>query len=274
MECFFGKGDRCSDSESRRVLAVNNCGYYRNIHVEMHVLRPVGRRDFQYLYIDKGKGEFILNGEKKMLSAGSVVVYLPHEKQDYTFYADGADYYWIHFSGTGAKELLTRSGLGGGVFMPGELFRVREAIQYAVRLFRSGSPVADAYAEGILTEVLCETALRLGENRRTMQNVIEMMQKDGAAGRKNSEYAAACGMSEYHFIRRFKKETGKTPLQYRTALLMERARDLFSKTEMNTAEIAYFLGFDDPLYFSRVFKKETGLSPKGFREAVKKENKA
>lgn len=267
MESYFGKGNRCSDRVSERYLAVNNCGYYRKINVDMRTFRAEGRRDFQYLYIDRGKGTFVLDREERTLGAGTVILFLPNERQEYTFFADGeTDYYWVHFTGTGAYELLSRAGLRGGVFEAGELFSVREAVRRMVRLFRSETETAEVYSEGLLTEILCETGMRVDGGRFVMQKVIEKMQKDGAAGRRNAEYAALCGMSEYHFIRRFKEETGKTPLRYRMGLVIERACDLFSKTEMNIAEAAYFLGFDDPLYFSRVFKKETGLSPREFRE--------
>ena len=80
----------------------------------------------------------------------------------------------------------------------------------------------------------------------------------------NAELAQICEMSEYHFIRAFKKNTGKTPHQYMVKLTVDKAIDLFSTTTMSISEVAFSLGFADPLYFSRLFKKNTGLSPKNY----------
>lgn len=266
MDSFFGKGMKCSDRESADFLTVNNCGYYRNISVEMRMRRTEGRRDFQYIYIERGEGNFVTEDGENTVCAGSVVIYRPREKQIYSFRADSAaDYYWIHFSGTGAAEILERLGLYGGIYVSGEMFRVRETVKRMVGICRAGGRSAELYAAGLLTEALAETEEHIHSGGRVMKKVIEAMQKDGAAGRKNAEYAELCGLSEYHFIRRFKAETGKTPLKYRTGLIIERAEDLLMKTEMNVAETAALLGFDDALYFSRIFRKETGMSPTEFR---------
>ena len=116
MDSFFGKVMKCSDRESADFLTVNNCGYYRNISVEMRMRRTEGRRDFQYIYIDRGEGRFVTENGENTVGAGSVVIYRPREKQIYSFRADSAaDYYWIHFSGTGAAEILERLGLCGGI---------------------------------------------------------------------------------------------------------------------------------------------------------------
>jgi len=40
-------------------------------------------------------------------------------------------------------------------------------------------------------------------------------------------------------------------------------------TESSIKEIAYQVGFNDPLYFTRVFKKHCGVSPKEFRKKLK-----
>ncbi|MDG0812767.1 helix-turn-helix domain-containing protein [Cohnella rhizosphaerae] len=67
------------------------------------------------------------------------------------------------------------------------------------------------------------------------------------------------------YLRRtFKKETGKTPIQYLTALRIESAKRLFEKVysdELSVKFVASQVGFEDPYYFSRVFKAVTGLSP-------------
>jgi two-component system, response regulator YesN len=71
-------------------------------------------------------------------------------------------------------------------------------------------------------------------------------------------------LSEDHFRVLFKKETGKTPLQYLTHKRIEYAKMLLKTRNLKLLkilEVARMSGFDDPYYFSRVFKKVTGKSP-------------
>lgn len=268
MESFFGKDTQCSDTVSDRFLRVNNCGYYRDISVDMLLKRPKGRHDFQYIYIDKGKGNFEFGDKLQTVSAGSAVIYKPREKQVYYFDSSSrADFYWVHFSGTGAEDILRELGLHNGIFKTGEMFRVREAVKKMVGILRTEGRSAEIHAAGILAELLSETEECLHLGRRRMRKVIDAMQSDGAAGKSNAEYARMCGLSEYHFIRSFKEETGTTPHKYRIKLIIEKAADLLLKTDINISEAARLLGFDDTLYFSRVFKKETGMSPAEFRTA-------
>lgn len=72
------------------------------------------------------------------------------------------------------------------------------------------------------------------------------------------------GLSEDHFRVLFKKETGKTPLQYLTQKRIEYAKMLLKTRNLKLLkilEVARMSGFDDPYYFSRVFKNVTGRSP-------------
>lgn len=234
----------------------------------MRLRRSAGRRDFQYIYVDNGVGEFEIDGANRRVEAGNVVIYRPREKQIYSFGKGmGSDFYWIHFSGTAAAEMLEELGLSGGVYRTGEMFRVREAVKKAVGVLRSGEKSAEIRAAGLLTEVIAETSDNVYPSGRRMRKVIEAMQKDGTVGASNADYARMCGMSEYHFIRMFKAETGTTPHRYKMKLVIEKAADLLMKTDINISDAAHLLGFDDALYFSRVFRKETGKSPAEFRAA-------
>jgi AraC family transcriptional activator of pobA len=47
-------------------------------------------------------------------------------------------------------------------------------------------------------------------------------------------------------------------------MLVEAERQL-RYTGMSVAQVAYFLGFEDPAYFTRFFSRRTGVSPKVFR---------
>ncbi len=72
----------------------------------------------------------------------------------------------------------------------------------------------------------------------------------------------------YDYLRkRFKQETGQSPLEYLTALRMEQAGKLMAQrreTGCTVAQIARLCGYEDALYFSRVFKKHYGCTPTAF----------
>jgi AraC-like DNA-binding protein len=75
------------------------------------------------------------------------------------------------------------------------------------------------------------------------------------------------GYSEKYLIRIFKKNTGKSPMQYFIDKKVMRAEELLSDTTLSVKEIAEKLNYDY-YYFLRLFKKRTGISPTKFRKSV------
>lgn len=266
MECYYGRCVSCSDRASEEYIKVNNFGYYKDINTSINVRRQEGRSDYQIIYIERGRGSFWINGELRTIEGGNIVVYRPGEEQLYTFEAHaGAAYYWIHFTGAGAAGLLERLKLNGSVFETGEFFGFRERFEKMMSACRPEDFITEDLLAGCMISILAETAKKLHNEDMSMVRVIETMHNDTADGRCNSDYAKMYGVSEYHFIRKFKSYTGMSPHQYKTKLLMGKACDLLLKTNMNIAEIAETLGYEDSLYFSRVFKKQMGVSPRRFK---------
>jgi AraC-like DNA-binding protein len=68
-------------------------------------------------------------------------------------------------------------------------------------------------------------------------------------------------MSAAHVETLFAAAYGVTPVAYRRALRLRRARELLVSSQMNVSETAYAVGFTDPLYFSRVFRRAYGVTP-------------
>jgi AraC family transcriptional activator of pobA len=50
-----------------------------------------------------------------------------------------------------------------------------------------------------------------------------------------------------------------------TDRVMVEAARLLTFTDLSVGEVAFRVGFEDPLYFSRAFKRRFGLSPQAYR---------
>jgi len=82
-----------------------------------------------------------------------------------------------------------------------------------------------------------------------------------------AEMAKYCNLSKTYFIRKFQKKYGYSPLVYFNRLKIESACQLLLVSKRNVKEIAFALGFNDPLYFSRLFQKVMGTSPTEYRSS-------
>lgn len=79
-----------------------------------------------------------------------------------------------------------------------------------------------------------------------------------------SDLADRFGITPEHVNLLFKKELGLTPGQVIMRTRIDYACNLLMDGALSISEIAYKVGYNDPLYFSRVFRKMMGVSPSKF----------
>jgi transcriptional regulator GlxA family with amidase domain len=72
-------------------------------------------------------------------------------------------------------------------------------------------------------------------------------------------------MSPRTFARRFREQTGTTPLQWLLTVRMRRAQELLETTRRPIDDIALRSGFESPVTFRARFRKLVGLSPRAYR---------
>ena len=80
-------GSRVYPEDHAQPLFVGSCGYQHFMTRDFSIQRATGRSDYQLLYIYKGCGHFLLEGSWRVIPAGSLVLYRPHDPQIYTYYA-------------------------------------------------------------------------------------------------------------------------------------------------------------------------------------------
>ena len=79
------------------------------------------------------------------------------------------------------------------------------------------------------------------------------------------ELADKVGLGLRSFMRRFKKATGDTPLNYLQRVRIETAKELLSNSSLSIDQVGYRVGYEDASYFSRLFKREVEKTPGDFR---------
>lgn len=80
------------------------------------------------------------------------------------------------------------------------------------------------------------------------------------------ELAKLAYTDKYYLAHQFKKQYNVSPMQYLTAVRMNRAAQLLSRENLSITEIASQVGYDNPIYFSEQFKKHIGTTPSIYRK--------
>lgn len=272
MKSFIYKNVQSTDFASDRYICVNNFGYYEDIErKELH--REKGRKDYQLIYVKKGEITVFEKGKERVLSSGGICLFRPNEAQIYRINGITTTFFWIHFSGKEAAEMLAffkEQIYNAGVFPDFENYcRINLEEQNIAKDF------SKLLYEGRLIALIAKMAERICSNNKKEGDIAKIrpalsaMQSENQTALKNQELARLCGFSKYYFIKLFTEIMGKTPQQYHTSIVVDKGCYLLANTEYTVSEISRLCGVEDSLYFSRLFKKHTGFSPSRYRKMQK-----
>lgn len=262
-----------------RPLIVESCGIYRFRTLPvMKTSRPLGRKDYQLLYIASGKIQFFLENQERELAAGHVVLYRPGIPQKYTYLAKShPEVYWIHFTGRDVEMILGRYGfpLFEMILYTGISSEYQRLFLQIIRELQVQRPCFGELLPLLLEQIFLTIRRDRIEGpdadrkiQKEVERAVHFFNENFYTPIRIEEYAAAQHMSTCWFIRNFKQYTGMPPMQYITSIRIAKAKSLLESTDYNIGEIASIVGYDNPLYFSRIFKKLTGNSPARYRKKL------
>jgi transcriptional regulator GlxA family with amidase domain len=101
----------------------------------------------------------------------------------------------------------------------------------------------------------------------TLEPVLEWVEDNLAHEITLGAMAARSGMSERTFSRRFREQTGSTPLQWLLRARVRRAQYLLENTAHPVERIARQAGFGSPTAFRERFRRVVGTTPQSYRAA-------
>lgn len=121
----------------------------------------------------------------------------------------------------------------------------------------------------ILTGVITSTSSCISSSQRLNNYIIkkatEYIKDNYSKNIKLNSIAKFVHVNSSYLSRIFRKETGETITEVINRLRIEKAKELLSKNNIKTYEVASLVGIDDSTYFSQVFKKYAGMSPTEYK---------
>lgn len=244
-------------------------------HLQEPVQRPHGFPVFQWFYCVKGQGEFIINGQRSIISKGQGLLIYPHISHSYKGLTSDWTVHLIGFGGNACTEILqTLHMLESGVyhFSNSDIFPTH----IENLLYLSQRDITEKETE--LSKACYSMLLDLSPSIRQIHNttatyenelvrkLIDYMEEKYACDISLNELTDYVNLSKEYMCNLFKHTMHQTIMQYLQTVRISRARIfLIQYPEKHVAEIAHMCGFESPSYFGKVFKKIAGCTPDNFR---------
>lgn len=248
-------------------------GYH---HHQEPINRPHGIMFYQWLYCEKGEGEFIVGEQRSVIREGQgMLIYadLPHIYRGLT-----TDFMtsFIGFEGSLCADLLRSLHMEeSGVYSFSSPDIFLQNLRALAKLYQSNSEHKDKAYSTLCYRLLLDLSEnitkmtpseQLSEND-TIRQIIFYLEENYASDISLNDLADRLQLSKEYLCAIFKQSMGQTIMHYLKILRIIRAKIfLHQYPEKKTLEIAKMCGFRSPSYFGKVFKDEVGMTPEMYRK--------
>lgn len=277
-----------SDTDKQWGLTVNSVGtqsiqpnerYPTQDHPTRYLFSPQKGRilnEYQLLYIAKGKGRFESKSCNSLeIEEGYFFMLFKEEWHNYRpCVHTGWDEYWIGFDGFTIDNRVNSGLLKSQepIFKVGLRDEIVELYKKAILVARRQNPGYQQLLAGIVERLLgmaysYNQNIKF-ENKAVHDKIIKakiIMSEQFHMKIKPEDIAMQVGLGYSFFRQFFKKYTGLSPMKYILELRIRYSKELLTNTIMSSQEIAFSVGFDNPVNFCTMFKKRTGYTPIEYR---------
>lgn len=226
---------------------------------------------FLIIYLRSGSLDFELPSGEFHAETGQFALVDCYDRHIYAT-GEPTEVSWMHFDGIAARPYYDYI-----VGRLGNVFSLRNP-SYAVNRLRQindllqsetgfSEPRMAKYITDILTEFASEQEQGASQRQsQVVEDAIAYISAHLDEPLNIAELAARAYLSEYHFIRVFKKETGSTPHAYIIDARIHAAKYMLVNEHYPLKTICERCGFSSTSVFCAAFKRKVGLSPLEYRK--------
>ena len=219
----------------------------------------------------EGENRYRVNGRDYRLSAPCIMVIPPYSS--YRFSTRGEFYHklTVELKGGALLSFLEYSGLGRA-----RAIRCADRVDRLTARFRrieelleddgSFSDIAGAVSALTAEVISLLPADEAGDCAGAIEKARALLERYPDRMRRITELARECGMHPVALARKFRRQYGVTPSEYRCLCRMNEAEKLLGNTSAQMKEIAFRPGYCNPYYFSSEFRRCFGMSPAEWRK--------
>ena len=227
----------------------------------------------EILFVKKGRRQIRINGEKRSVRYGDLVIYNPGDVHRESSYEN--EEFGILF------VTLRPVGQAPARIVPDGMPQILPTGTSAVKVENFFTEIIDTlenksaamtdlpiYFAGFLLHMIGEIGRREDPTDNLEQRCAALkriLDRDFCRIRSLDDVRHNPYVSRYYFYKRFKELYGCSPLVYLRRKKLTYAAELLAGTDLRIIEIANTVGFDNEYYFSRLFAKETGMSASEYR---------
>lgn len=151
---------------------------------------------------------------------------------------------------------------------------VTACIDLSLHLIRQdyGAAAANEHARGLVApprrtggQLQYVDQVRPRATGQQLSSLREWMTRNLREEMSIDRLAAEAHMSRRTFVRRFREETGTSPIDWLTAARIDRARELLETTSDSVELIGQIVGLSSPASFRSAFHRHLGTSPQAYR---------
>jgi AraC-like DNA-binding protein len=258
-------------------IFITRMGFYPKA-ANHYFQRPNGISQTIIIYCTNGKGWIKMNNKRFPLQAGDFTIIssgVPH-----SYGSDKETPWTIHWFHLQEK---TPGSLQNS--LPGHDTKLVHNIDYDEERISIFDKIYATFTGGYSSDLLLFANLLFGyffasliqpqafKNNNLMcsgttisEKAIQFMKANIKSVLTVHEIATQCDLSVSFFSRKFKHETGYTPVEYLNYLKIQKACQLLHLSKLRVNALITEIGITDPFYFSRLFKKQMGVSPLQYRK--------
>ena len=228
-------------------------------------IEPHHHSGFEMVVVTGGCEDVVVSGNRIRAEEGDVLLFKPGvDHEEWSAGHDPLQTYYLSFRWrVNASDWPLRSVDEDG--------RLRLLCMWLYAGRDASAPETQAVSEAFF-QALVREFVRL-QGRREDPLVISMRQfirQNIGAALTVDMLARHAGISKFHFIRRYRRLTGRTPMEEVRMIRVGHARDLILTSNLPVKAVAPMSGLGDEISLYRVFRRYLNITPGQLRRTIRK----